>query len=141
DVHDGGGGGGPAHGDPGPLHPAADDRPGGGLPADRQGGRRVVLRLTGPDATRGSRPRHWPAPSRAVAVDKGAKEAATPGRYPPRRCPKRAFRGLRTGPVAFRSMFEDRIARARSRMEELGVDVLLLSVGADLPYFTGYTAM
>jgi len=26
-------------------------------------------------------------------------------------------------------------------MEDLGVDVLLLSVGADLPYFTGYTAM
>ena len=26
-------------------------------------------------------------------------------------------------------------------MEELGVDVLLLSVGADLPYFTGYSAM
>jgi Xaa-Pro aminopeptidase len=45
------------------------------------------------------------------------------------------------GPVAFGAMFEDRIARARSRMEELGVDVLLLSVGADLPYFTGYTAM
>ena len=38
-------------------------------------------------------------------------------------------------------MFDDRIARARSRMEALGVDVLLLSVGADLPYFTGYTAM
>jgi len=38
-------------------------------------------------------------------------------------------------------MFEERIARARGRMEELGVDVLLLSVGADLPYFTGYTAM
>ncbi|MEW6475934.1 MAG: Xaa-Pro peptidase family protein [Actinomycetota bacterium] len=38
-------------------------------------------------------------------------------------------------------MFADRISRARSRMEELGVDVLLLSVGADLPYFTGYTAM
>ena len=38
-------------------------------------------------------------------------------------------------------MFDERIARARSRMEELGVDVLLLSVGADLPYFTGYTAM
>jgi Xaa-Pro aminopeptidase len=38
-------------------------------------------------------------------------------------------------------MFEERIVRARSRMEELGVDVLLLSVGADLPYFTGYTAM
>jgi len=38
-------------------------------------------------------------------------------------------------------MFEERIARARGRMEALGVDVLLLSVGADLPYFTGYTAM
>src|SRR5438270_10343932 len=38
-------------------------------------------------------------------------------------------------------MFEDRIARARGRMEKLAVDVLLLSVGADLPYFTGYTAM
>jgi Xaa-Pro aminopeptidase len=38
-------------------------------------------------------------------------------------------------------MFADRISRARSRMDELGVDVLLLSVGADLPYFTGYTAM
>ena len=38
-------------------------------------------------------------------------------------------------------MFEERIARARSRMVALGVDVLLLSVGADLPYFTGYTAM
>src|SRR6187401_3242956 len=34
-----------------------------------------------------------------------------------------------------------RIGRARARMEELGVDVLLLSTGADLPYFTGYEAM
>jgi Xaa-Pro aminopeptidase len=34
-----------------------------------------------------------------------------------------------------------RQARARSRMDELGTDVLLLSVGADLPYLTGYEAM
>jgi Xaa-Pro aminopeptidase len=34
-----------------------------------------------------------------------------------------------------------RQARARARMEELGVDALLLSVGADLPYLTGYEAM
>jgi Xaa-Pro aminopeptidase len=33
------------------------------------------------------------------------------------------------------------MARARQRMTELGVDVLLLSLGADLPYFTGYEAM
>jgi Xaa-Pro aminopeptidase len=34
-----------------------------------------------------------------------------------------------------------RIARARERMQALGVDVLLLSTGADLPYLTGYEAM
>ncbi|MDZ4826444.1 MAG: Xaa-Pro peptidase family protein [Actinomycetota bacterium] len=34
-----------------------------------------------------------------------------------------------------------RVTRARSRMEELDVDLLLLSVGADLPYLTGYEAM
>lgn len=37
--------------------------------------------------------------------------------------------------------YDDRLQRARARMAELGVDVLLLSVGADLPYFTGYEAM
>ena len=34
-----------------------------------------------------------------------------------------------------------RIDRARSLMTERAIDVLLLSVGADLPYFTGYEAM
>src|SRR5579885_2036508 len=33
------------------------------------------------------------------------------------------------------------MARARARMAELDVDVLLLSVGPDLPYLTGYEAM
>jgi Xaa-Pro aminopeptidase len=37
--------------------------------------------------------------------------------------------------------YGERIARARRRMVELGVDVLLLSTGADLPYLTGYEAM
>ena len=35
----------------------------------------------------------------------------------------------------------DRIARARERMAAVDVDVLLLSVGPDLPYLTGYEAM
>ncbi len=35
----------------------------------------------------------------------------------------------------------DRIARARAVMAERGVDVLLLSVGSDLPYLSGYEAM
>lgn len=34
-----------------------------------------------------------------------------------------------------------RVARVRCRMDELGVDVLLLSHGADLPWLTGYRAM
>jgi len=38
-------------------------------------------------------------------------------------------------------MYAERLARARARMEELDVDVLLLSLGADLPYLTGYEAM
>jgi Xaa-Pro aminopeptidase len=38
-------------------------------------------------------------------------------------------------------MLADRADRVRSRMAEAGVDVLLLSVGPDLPWLTGYTAM
>ena len=38
-------------------------------------------------------------------------------------------------------MFSQRIDRARAAMAEQGVDVLLLSLGADLPYFCGYEAM
>ena len=38
-------------------------------------------------------------------------------------------------------MFAERLDRARKVMTERGVDTLLLSVGADLPYFCGYEAM
>jgi Xaa-Pro aminopeptidase len=38
-------------------------------------------------------------------------------------------------------MFTERADRARLRMAEVGVDALLLSVGPDLPYLTGYEAM
>jgi len=38
-------------------------------------------------------------------------------------------------------MYAERLAKVRARMDELGVDALLLSLGADLPYFTGYQAM
>jgi len=39
------------------------------------------------------------------------------------------------------AIYLDRLARVRSVMADLGVDVLLLSVGHDLPYLTGYYAM
>jgi Xaa-Pro aminopeptidase len=38
-------------------------------------------------------------------------------------------------------MLSERVDRTRRRMAELGVDVVLLSVGPDLPYLTGYTAI
>jgi Xaa-Pro aminopeptidase len=37
--------------------------------------------------------------------------------------------------------YENRIDRARTALIEEGLDGMLLSVGADLPYFTGYEAM
>ncbi len=38
-------------------------------------------------------------------------------------------------------MFVERLEQARTAMSELGIEALLLSVGADLPYFCGYEAM
>ncbi len=38
-------------------------------------------------------------------------------------------------------MFAERLDQAQALMVEQGVDVLMLSVGADLPYFCGYEAM
>jgi Xaa-Pro aminopeptidase len=44
-------------------------------------------------------------------------------------------------PSTLACVYAERLARARARMSDLGVDVLLLSIGADLPYLTGYEAM
>jgi Xaa-Pro aminopeptidase len=38
-------------------------------------------------------------------------------------------------------MYVQRMARVRDRMADVGVDVLLLSIGADLPWLTGYRAL
>jgi Xaa-Pro aminopeptidase len=38
-------------------------------------------------------------------------------------------------------MYAERLDRARERMVALGIDTLLISVGADLPWLTGYEAM
>jgi len=39
------------------------------------------------------------------------------------------------------SVYADRMARARAQMADKGIDLLLLSLGLDLPYITGYHAM
>ncbi len=46
-----------------------------------------------------------------------------------------------SAPTLDTSVYLDRLARVRSAMGEHGVDAVLLSVGHDLPYLTGYTAM
>tara|TARA_B100000029_G_scaffold501889_1_gene576206 strand:+ start:75 stop:1178 length:1104 start_codon:yes stop_codon:yes gene_type:complete len=38
-------------------------------------------------------------------------------------------------------MFKDRLEKAQNLMREESIEAMLLSVGADLPYFTGYEAM
>src|SRR5215210_2540867 len=38
-------------------------------------------------------------------------------------------------------MSAERMERVRARMADLGVEALLLSLGADLPWLTGYEAM
>ena len=43
--------------------------------------------------------------------------------------------------IADTTVYLDRIARARAVMGDQGVDTLLLSVGSDLPYLSGYDAM
>ncbi|MGB0112326.1 MAG: Xaa-Pro peptidase family protein [Ilumatobacteraceae bacterium] len=44
-------------------------------------------------------------------------------------------------PTIDSSVYLDRLARVRAAMAEQEIDTLLLSVGHDLPYLTGYTAM
>ena len=39
------------------------------------------------------------------------------------------------------AVFADRLQRARASMERSGINALLVSVGSDLPYLTGYEAM
>src|SRR5204863_2037497 len=69
-----------------------------------------------------------------------AARSRRPGRVPggeERRQHRRPPRSQRRRLV----MPADRMGRVRGRMGELGVDVLLLSIGADLPWLTGYEAL
>ena len=43
--------------------------------------------------------------------------------------------------VAAEHVYADRMDRVRAEMRTHGVDALILSVGHDLPYLTGYYAM
>lgn len=56
-----------------------------------------------------------------------------------RATPDRARRAGTIGPVT--QTYLDRLERVRATMDERGVDALLVSVGHDLPYLTGYHAM
>lgn len=59
----------------------------------------------------------------------------------PRVCPEAPSRSTRGAAITVSAMQAERMARVRAAMADQGVDVVLLSVGADLPYLTGYEAM
>ena len=46
-----------------------------------------------------------------------------------------------SAPTLATSVYLDRLGRVRAAMDERGIDTMLLSVGHDLPYLTGYEAM
>src|SRR5206468_7476137 len=54
---------------------------------------------------------------------------------------RRRPRARRPRLLVSEAAFATRMRRVRNRMTEHGVDALLLSIGADLPWLTGYTAM
>src|SRR5262249_5633024 len=79
--------------------------------------------------------------SRTSRPARSCAPATTPG-APPTRAVRRSRSRSRPRPgTDMAGVYAHRVARARARMDELGVDVLLLSVGPDLPYLTGYEAM
>ena len=87
-----------------------------------------------------TRCRSWTSSATATAcIDWARGEGRRRARRVPRR--RRTRRASTACPGSARELLADRVARARERMDELGIDVLLLSVGADLPYLTGYEAM
>ncbi len=49
--------------------------------------------------------------------------------------------GQMSSPIADPAVYLDRLSRVRNAMQSHDIDALLLSVGHDLPYLTGYTAM
>jgi len=54
---------------------------------------------------------------------------------------RRVQTGAMSSPTVDSSVYLERLARVRDAMAEQEIDALLLSVGHDLPYLTGYTAM
>ena len=98
---------------------AARHRPRRGQPAH-------PLELPRQVRRRGRHPGHRPPLTLRAAARRDASRAAELGRW------------HRPSPSA---VYLDRLARVREAMADQGVDVLLLSVGHDLPYLTGYEAM
>src|SRR6185436_11983992 len=84
--------------------------------------------------------RHGPRDGGDVDADRRPADGCRARRGPRcRRGGRARSRPARTATVT--AMFAERMQRVRTRMVELGVDALLLSLGADLPWLTGYTAM
>ena len=116
--------------------PAADHRttcrsPAGGRPSEFDRAEGASARRW---ASATSRPARSPAP------------ATTPARRRPTPEPLSASasssrRRIEQTPMPSSSVHAERMARVRAAMADHGLDVVLLSVGPDLPWLTGYEAM
>src|SRR5829696_2726683 len=106
-------------------------RPSARGPARR---RRQASRISGP-------PRRWMAPSTPPPPSSEPLAALTTASTATAvRSPSTTV--MRGTPSSYhRHVLGERVDRVRRRMVEEGIDVLLVSLGADLPYLTGYEAM
>ena len=127
--------------------PAPDVAP----PAGRAVGRAGPVRRRGrPPARSSASATSRPARSPAPATTPGPPPTTSPRPPPPSRSGSEL--AVTRDPTLLRirwwhtggddsSVYLDRLDRVRKAMAEQGVDVLLLSLGHDLPYLTGYHAM
>ena len=107
----------------------------------RAGGRSSTSRSSGSRRRAATRCRSWISSTIATACSTGREPRATTGSSSTGTSKNAREHRRPAGDRARDAIAAADRARARTRMDELGVDVLLLSVGPDLPYLTGYEAM
>ena len=102
------------------------------------------LQLPRPPGRRGGRARPAAAHLNRRALSTSCR-ACTAARRRPAEAHAETTAGrlgaMTQGPNAPTSVYADRVHRARRALESAGADVLLVSVGSDLPYLVGYHAM
>ena len=121
---------------------ASPTSPGSASTSSRSASTCARRRTTCPSSAGSSRRRSraWKAAGEALGIRHVEASPLTRSSYHAKSAADRATAGRRLAPMTAQ-IYLDRLDRVRAAMAEQGVDVLLLSVGHDLPYLTGYQAM